>query len=41
MTEDVSWENIGSPATKGKQAAMGFLTTLHDTLEMKYCTLSY
>lgn len=38
MTEDVSWENTGSPPTKGKQAAMDFLTTLHSTLEMEYCT---
>ncbi|RZL82185.1 MAG: limonene-1,2-epoxide hydrolase [Rhodococcus sp. (in: high G+C Gram-positive bacteria)] len=38
MTDDVSWENTGSPPTKGKQAAMGFLTTLHDTLDMEYCT---
>jgi limonene-1,2-epoxide hydrolase len=38
MTDDVSWENTGSPATKGKDTAMQFLTTLHDTLEMEYCT---
>ncbi|MGQ4615527.1 limonene-1,2-epoxide hydrolase family protein [Nocardia sp. R7R-8] len=38
MTDNVSWENTGSPATKGKQEAMTFLTTLHDTLEMAYCT---
>lgn len=38
MTDDVSWENTGSPATVGKAAAMEFLTTLHDTLEMEYCT---
>jgi limonene-1,2-epoxide hydrolase len=38
MTDDVSWENSGSPATKGKQAAMDFLSKLHDTLEMEYCT---
>lgn len=38
MTDDVSWENTGSPPTKGKQAAMDFLTTLHSTLEMEYCT---
>lgn len=38
MTDDVSWENTGSPATVGKVAAMDFLTTLHDTLDMEYCT---
>jgi limonene-1,2-epoxide hydrolase len=38
MTDDVSWENTGSPPTKGKQAAMEFLTTLHDALDMEYCT---
>ena len=38
MTDGVSWENTGSPATLGKQAAMDFLTTLHDTLDMEYCT---
>jgi len=38
MTDDVSWENTGSPPTKGKQAAMDFLTTLHSTLSMEYCT---
>lgn len=38
MTDDVSWENTGSPPTKGKQAAMEFLTKLNDTLEMDYCT---
>lgn len=38
MTDDVSWENTGSPACKGKQQAMDFLTTLHSTLEMEYCT---
>lgn len=38
MTDDVSWENTGSPPTKGKAAAMEFLTKLHSTLEMEYCT---
>lgn len=38
MTDDVSWENTGSPPTKGKQAAMDFLTVLNGTLEMDYCT---
>lgn len=38
MTDDVSWENTGSSPTKGKQAAMDFLTKLHGTLEMEYCT---
>ncbi|MDO3402765.1 limonene-1,2-epoxide hydrolase family protein [Mycolicibacterium neoaurum] len=38
MTDDISWENTGSPATKGKAAAVEFLTTLHDTLDMEYCT---
>lgn len=38
MIDDVSWENTGSPPTKGKQAAMDFLSRLHDTLDMEYCT---
>lgn len=38
MTDDVSWENTGSPPTKGKRAAMDFLSRLHDTLDMEYCT---
>ena len=38
MADDVSWENTGSPPTKGKQAAMDFLTKMHTTLEMEYCT---
>jgi limonene-1,2-epoxide hydrolase len=38
MTDDVSWENTGSPPTKGKAEAMKFLSVLHDTLEMEYCT---
>ncbi|NKQ54261.1 SnoaL-like domain-containing protein [Amycolatopsis sp. K13G38] len=38
MTDDVSWENTGSPPTKGKEAAKEFLTALHDTLDMEYCT---
>lgn len=38
MTDDISWENTGSPATHGKSAAIEFLTTLHSTLDMEYCT---
>lgn len=38
MTDDVSWENTGSPACTGKAQAMAFLSQLHDTLEMEYCT---
>ncbi|MBD0859778.1 nuclear transport factor 2 family protein [Gordonia sp. zg691] len=38
MTDDVSWENTGSPATVGKEAAKAFLDRLHETLEMEYCT---
>lgn len=38
MTDDVSWENTGSPACKGKAESMNFLSALHDTLSMEYCT---
>ncbi|MGQ0632529.1 MAG: limonene-1,2-epoxide hydrolase family protein [Sporichthyaceae bacterium] len=38
LTEDCLWENTGSPPTHGKAAAMEFLTRLHGTLEMEYCT---
>jgi limonene-1,2-epoxide hydrolase len=38
MTDDISWENTGSPPTRGKHAAMAFLSTLHETLDMEYCT---
>ncbi len=35
MTDDVSWENSRSPATRGKQPATEFLTKLHGTVEME------
>jgi limonene-1,2-epoxide hydrolase len=38
LTDDFLWENTGSPPTKGKVAAMEFLTKLHGTLEMEWCT---
>lgn len=38
LTDDFLWENTGSPPTHGKAAAMEFLTRLHDTLEMEWCT---
>ena len=38
LTDDVLWENTGSPPTYGKAGAMEFLTKLHDTLEMEWCT---
>jgi len=39
MTDDVSWENTGSPPCKGKKAAMDFLVRLHETMGMEYCTV--
>lgn len=38
LTEDFRWENTGSPPCVGKAAAMEFLTKLHTTLEMEWCT---
>jgi limonene-1,2-epoxide hydrolase len=38
LTEDFRWENTGSPPCVGKAAAMQFLTKLHTTLEMEWCT---
>ncbi|WP_019873735.1 limonene-1,2-epoxide hydrolase family protein [Sporichthya polymorpha] len=38
LTDDFLWENTGSPPTYGKAAAMEFLSKLHDTLEMEWCT---
>ena len=39
MTDDVIWENTGSPPCHGKEEAIAFLRKLHDTLEMEYCTV--
>jgi limonene-1,2-epoxide hydrolase len=38
MADDVVWENTGSPPCHGKAAAMEFLSQMHGTLEMEYCT---
>jgi limonene-1,2-epoxide hydrolase len=38
IADDFLWENTGSPPTKGKKAALEFLTKMHGTLEMEYCT---
>lgn len=38
LTDDVLWENTGSPACKGLAAAKDFMVRLHETLGMEYCT---
>ena len=39
LDENVTWESVGLPAHRGRQACIDYLDTLNATTGMHYCTI--